>query len=216
MAIENGESTPTPGLSNWAAERQYLGRFYLSQGFTEKKGFTNDCGPSNLAMALNMAMFKVNLGSVQLGVSDVIRSARWLPWERLPGWVPKLGGATAPWGLARAFNRLAEETALGWRAERKNSARRVHIIEALLTGRPVTALKIWKTGGAHWVTLVRYASEKDKLYYLDPNPYLEFLPIGKRLQSQTWAEFEADWSRTSWWTRLLGLRRELVIYSKTN
>ena len=45
------------------------------------------------------------------------------------------------------------------------------------------------------MTLVRYSSEKDKLYYLDPNPFLEYLPVDKRLQSQTWAEFETDWQR---------------------
>ena len=55
-------------------------------------------------------------------------------WERLPGWIPKVGGATAPWGMVKAFNHLAGKNNLDWRAERKSHARRAHIIEALMTG----------------------------------------------------------------------------------
>jgi hypothetical protein len=77
-----------------------------------------------------------------------------------------------------------------------------------MNGRPVTALKIWKNGGAHWVNLVRYSAEKDRVYYLDPNPWLEHLPPEKRLQSQTWTEFDADWSRACWWSRLLVIHKK--------
>ena len=206
----------TSSLSDWTAERQYFGRFYLSQGFTEKQRFTNDCGPTSLAVTLNMLLFQANPGASLMEKAAVIQTSGLLFWDRLPGWVPKVGGATAPWGMVKAFNHLAAKMNLDWRAERRSHARRAHIIEALMTGRPVSALKLWKTGGAHWVTLVRYSSEKDKLYYLDPNPFLEYLPVGKRLQSLTWVEFEADWSRESWWSRFLGIKNELVIYSKTN
>lgn len=80
-------------------------------------------------------------------------------------------------------------------------------------GRPVSVLKIWKTGEAHWITLVRYVSEKERLYFLDPNPYLEYLPEGKRLQSQSWDEFMEDWSRSAWWSKVFGIKQELIIYS---
>ncbi|MCJ7518278.1 MAG: C39 family peptidase [Anaerolineaceae bacterium] len=216
MESDFSEQKNTSSLSDWTAERQYFGRFYLSQGFTKKRQFTNDCGPTSLSVTLNMLLFQANPGASRLEKNAVIQSAGLLFWDRLPGWVPKVGGATAPWGMAKAFNQLAARMNLDWRAERKSHARRAHIIEVLMTGRPVSALKLWKAGGAHWVTLVRYSSEKDKLYYLDPNPFLEYLPVDKRLQSQTWAEFEADWSCENWWSRLLGIKNELVIFSKTS
>jgi hypothetical protein len=203
-------------ISDWTAERQYFGRFYLSQGFTEKQQFTNDCGPTCLAVTLNMLLFQANVSAPSLDKDSIIQTSGFQFWDRLPGWVPKVGGATPPWGMAKAFNHMASRMNLEWQAEYRNHARRAHIVEALLTGRPVCALKLWKAGGAHWVTLVRYSSENDRLYYLDPNPFLEYLSIDKRLQSQTWAEFEADWSRESWWSRILGIKNGLIIFSKIN
>lgn len=201
-------------MSDWAAERRYFGRFYLSQGFNKNAAFSNDCGPTSLTMVLNLLLFQVNPSMGMLEREDVTRQGRLLPWERLPGWVPKVGGATAPWGVVNAFNRLADRLKLDWHAERRRRARRAHVLESLMTGRPVTVLKIWPSGGAHWVNLVRYIGEKDRLYYLDPNPYLEYLAEERRLQSQCWAEFEADWSRSAWWSRLLGIQNEMISYTK--
>ena len=203
-------------LPDWTAERQYFGRFYLSQGFNDKQGFTNDCGPASLAVTLNMLIFQANLGASMLEKETVIQASHFIFWDRLPGWIPRVGGATAPWGMQKAFNLQASKMDLDWRAERRSHARRAHIIEALMMGRPVSALKIWKNGGAHWVTLVRYSNEKDRLYYIDPNPFLQYLPVDKRLQSQPWSEFESDWSREAWWSKLLGIKNELIVYSKAD
>jgi hypothetical protein len=201
-------------LSDWEAERQFFGRFYLSQGFTADRRFSNDCGPASLAVVINLLTFQANPGMLPVDVRTLIKASSFNFWDRLPGWIPKAGGATAPWGLVRAFNHWAGKNGLEWYAERRNHARRAHLLEALMMGKPVTALKIWKNGGAHWVDLVRFSSEKERIYFLDPNPYLENLPESKRLQSQPWLEFEEDWSRQSWWSRLLGIRNELIIYSR--
>lgn len=206
----------TSNLSDWAAERKFLGRFYQSQGFNQKQGFSNDCGPASLAMVVNMLLFQANPGAQPIDKATVIRSAGLLFWERLPGWVPQVGGATTPWGLAIAFNHLAAQMGLDWQAERKSRARRAHVIEYLTTGRPVTALKIWPGGGAHWVNLVRFSIEKDKLYYLDPNPHFENLAEEKRLQSQDWRSFEADWGRKNWWSQFFGIHNELIVYSRVS
>jgi hypothetical protein len=215
MVMENKPGRfATFSISDWSAERKYFGRFYLSQGFKEDKGFSNDCGPTSLAIILNIFLFQDNLGKSPLEKSTIISSSGFLFWDRLPQWLPRIGGATAPWGIAKAFNRWSRKYDLKWRAERKSQARRAHVLENLLMGKPVTALKIWRTGGAHWVNLVRYSSDKERLYFLDPNPYLQYLPDEKRLQSQSWEEFQEDWSRTSWWSKLLGIRNELITYSK--
>lgn len=208
------DATYSANLLDWTAERKFYGRFYLSQGFNGEKQSTNDCGPTSLAMVLNLFLFQADLGTAQLGKNAVIRSSHLTFLDRIPSWVPKFGGATAPWGLVKAFNRWSEKMNLDWRAERKSNARRAHVIEQLMTGRPVTALKIWQNGGAHWVNLVRYAGEKDRIYFLDPNPYFEFLSEEKRVQSQRWTEFEVDWSRRVWWSRVLGIQNEIVVYSK--
>ncbi len=201
-------------LTNWAAERQFLGRFYLSQGMRDAKRITNDCGPTSLAVVLNILSFQANLNSGRIDKGILLDSAGLRFWQRLPDWIPNVGGATAPWGMTAGFNRWSEKLKLEWRAERHSHARRAHVIEHLMNGRPVTALKIWGNGGAHWINLVRYSSEKDRLYYLDPNPWLENLAPEKRLQSQTWADFEVDWSRRCWWSRLLGIQNEIIVYSK--
>jgi len=165
-------------------------------------------------MIVNLLTFQANLFFEPLDKSAILASAGLRFWERLPAWLAGIGGATTPWGMVSAFNHLARKLNLEWHAERKSHARRVHVVENLMSGKPVTALKVWKSGGAHWVNLLRYSSEKDKVYFLDPNPYLEYLAIEKRLQSQHWHDFEADWSRSAWWTRLFGIHCELIIYSK--
>ncbi len=204
----------TSMVQDWPAERQFFGRFYLSQGFNAKQGFSNDCGPTSLAMVLNLLLFQANLGALPLERDSITHHSGFWPWERLPGWLPKVGGATAPWGVVNAFNRWARRLELDWRAERRSRARRAHVLESLITGRPVTVLKIWGTGSAHWVNLVRYSPEKERLYYLDPNPYLEYLEEDKRLQSQSWAEFEADWTRRCWWSRLMDIQSEMIVYTR--
>ena len=208
------ERFPVSSVTDWAAERKFYGRFYLSQGFTDQKKFSNDCGPTSLAVILNLFLFQENPGASSLEKTNIIQSSRFHMWERLPYWVPNVGGATSPWGMAKAFNHWAKKYNLNWQAKRKSHARKAHLLESLLMGRPVTALKIWKTGGAHWINLVRYSSEKERLYYLDPNPYLENLPEGKRLQSQTWEQFEEDWSRVNWWSKLFGIKQEMIVYSR--
>jgi len=137
---------PVSSVTDWAAERKFYGRFYLSQGFNKEKKPNNDCGPTSLAMVLNLFLFQENPGERTLEKDIIIRSSQFRFWERIPGWVPRVGGATAPWGVAKAFNRWATKYQLNWQAQRKSHARKAHILENLLMGRPVSALKIWKTG----------------------------------------------------------------------
>jgi hypothetical protein len=204
---------PVTPITVWSAERKFYGRFYQSQGFGTEKHPNNDCGPTSLAMVLNLFLFQANPGAAHLSKETILHSSRFPAWDRLPRWIPRFGGATAPWGMVKSFNRWAKHYQLDWQAERKSRARKAHVLESLLMGRPVTALKIWKNGGAHWVTLVRYVSEKERVYFLDPNPYLQYLPESKRLQSQSWDAFMADWSRKTWWSKLLGISQELIIYT---
>lgn len=194
---------------DWTQERARLGAYYQSQGFCADGSMTNDCGPASLATAANLLSAGLSLG---MQTAQIIQEARYKAWERLPRWVPNVGGATSPWGLVNSFNAIANREGWEWRAERASHADLTTILHQLLQGIPVTALKIWKNGGAHWVNIVRISSDKSKVYFLDPNPYLENLSPDKRLQTQTWLDFYSDWNRSVWWSRLLRIAREVITY----
>ena len=190
------------------------GSFYLSQGFAAKKKITNDCGPTSLAIMLNILTASANLAGVEFDKEIIKHGSALRFWERIPDFVPLVGGATAPWGLVNAFNNWAAELRLNWRAQRISHASRKDILENLLKGNLLSALKVWPVWGAHWVNVVDFSSQHNLIYVLDPNPYLERLPEERRVLAEEWQLFERDWSRLSWWTWLLGLRNELVVYTQ--
>ena len=133
---------------------------------------------------------------------------------RVPGWVPVVGGASAPWGMRAAFNQLAEWLGLEWRAKRIRNASPEDIHMNLKQGNQVTMLRFWKGGGAHWSNVVKFAPEQNSVYMLDPNPYLERLSAGKKVQRISWKECYRDWDRQPWWAKILGLKRELIVYHR--
>lgn len=185
-----------------------LSGFYLSQGFSGHKRISNDCGPTSLAMVLNI------LAAIQFDKDIIKRRSGLHFWERIPDFVPAVGGATSPWGLVRAFNIWASELQLPWQAERKSRASRRDILEQLMRGNFISALKVWPVWGAHWVNVVEFSSQKNLVYLLDPNPYLERLPEERKVVAEDWEKFARDWSRVTWWSWPLGLKNELVCYCK--
>ena len=196
---------------SWAQERAQLGGYYQSQGYLQDGRMTNDCGPASLATAANLLAARA---ANSLNRTDVLADVRFNLWERLPRWLPNIGGATSPWGFVKAFNTMAVREKWEWRAERVHLATRMTILQQLMQGIPVTALKIWKNGGAHWINIVRMSSDKNKVYFLDPNPYLENLTPERRLQTETWQAFYEDWNRSVWWSRALGIAREAILYCR--
>ena len=64
------------------------------------------------------------------------------------------------------------------------------------------------------MNIIDFSAEDDMLYVLDPNPYLVHLPQSRRVQKESWEKFSNDWQRKSVWSTLLGLDRELVVYSR--
>jgi hypothetical protein len=182
------------------------GKFYLSQGFKSANRISNDCGPTTVAMAVNMLVDHIHYQTLTLNKDSIINQSGLKLWDRIPAFVPIIGGATAPWGIVRAFNNWTEKLGLPWRAQRKSHASRLDILENILFGNIVTILKVWKSGGAH----------KDRVYLLDPNPYLIHLAAKRRIQSETWEKFTQDWSRQVLWTHLFRLKNEMIYYSQKN
>ncbi|HEY60322.1 MAG TPA: hypothetical protein G4N92_06520 [Anaerolineae bacterium] len=190
------------------------GKFYLSQGFKSAKRISNDCGPTTVAMAVNMLVDQIHSQTLTLNKDTIINQSGLTLWDRIPAFVPIIGGAMAPWGIVRAFNNWTDKLGLPWRAQRKSHASSLDILENTLVGNMVTILKVWKNGGAHWVNVVEISTDKDRVYLLDPNPYLVHLTAKRRIQSETWEKFTQDWSRQAWWTYLFRLKNEMILYSQ--
>jgi hypothetical protein len=185
-------------------EPDTLSLFYQSQGRLPSGQITNDCGPTNLAMALNLLA----------GSGDLTRQSV-SPYLWRLGWPAPVSvrGATPPWSVASAFNHLAEARGLRWQAQRQHGTKE-ELIGALEKGCPSTIILVWEGGGAHYVTVVGYDPQPDVFLMLDPNPwYEENRPPEKRLGQMAWADLDGYWSRQVWWTRLLGIRNEMILYS---
>jgi hypothetical protein len=191
-----------------------LNRFYLSQGFAKNKASSNDCGPTCTAMVCNVLMELSGLKVKRITQKEVI--SRIPSFGRVPGWIPRVGGATAPWGLATAFNQLAREYQLPWQAERIRNASIRRIQKIIRDGGYASFLRFWENGGAHWTNILGLTADQRQFVLLDPNPYL-----GKRKRSERVLIADAsmilpDWQRQPWWAALLGLKNEIIRYSKVN
>lgn len=209
----NNKSTSRPLNSNLPA-RIDLNRFYLSQGFSMSRKSSNDCGPTCAAMVLNVLIELNGLKAKKVSKIDVI--ARIPPFGRIPGWIPKFGGATAPWGLTTAFKRLAQEHNLPWQAQRIRNASLRQVRKFIHSGGYVTFLRFWEKGGAHWTNMMGMTADQKQFILLDPNPFLSKLKASERIRVADQSMILPDWQRQPWWAALLGLKNEIIWYSKIN
>ncbi len=213
MISSKNKSSDHPSNSNLIT-RIDLNRFYLSQGFTRSRLTSNDCGPTCTAMVFNVLKESAGLKVKRLSKKDVI--VKIPPFGRLPGWVPKVGGATAPWGLTTAFNRLAREHNLSWQAQRLRNASLSQLRKILHNGEFVTFLRFWEKGGAHWTNIMEMTADQEQFILLDPNPFLNKRKASERIQVAVQSMILPDWQRQPWWAALLGLNNEIICYSKIN
>jgi len=190
-----------------------LGRFYLSQGITKQHISTNDCGPTAVAMILNIIMSEQS-GNRYKKVSkkEVISAISTM--GRLPNWIPKIGGASAPWGLVKAFNHLAHKNQIHWEARWVSHANPGLIAKSIKNVGYVSILRIWKNSGAHWANVIRFEQREGNIHLLDPNPFLAHLPDSKKIQIEEWRLVRQDWERQPWWAKWLGIKKELIIYQR--
>jgi hypothetical protein len=186
------------------------GEFYLSQGMSQKHIPTNDCGPTSVAMIINMIRAQSGIRDKKVTKKEV---ALFFPlFGRLPNWIPKTGGASAPWGLAKAFNLFAQENRIPWEARRVSQADPAFISKTLQESGFVSILRFWENGGAHWSNVVYFDPGKGVIHLLDPSPYLVHLPDAEKIQIEDWKMVKQDWERQPSWAKYLGLKREIIIY----
>jgi hypothetical protein len=190
-----------------------LGRYYMSQGITPQNVPTNDCGPTSVAMVINLIQEQSGIRNKKVFKNEVIAAIPF--FGHLPNWIQNIGGASAPWGLVKAFNHLAHRNQLPWDARRVSHASTVLLSKILMKSGYLSILRVWKNGGAHWLNVVHLDRKKGLIYLLDPNPYLARLPVSKKVQIEDWKTFKSDWERQPLWAKLLGIKRELIAYQST-
>ncbi len=190
-----------------------LGRYYLSQGISPQNVPTNDCGPTAVAMMINLVQKQSGIKNNKVFKKEVIAA---IPlWGRLPNWIQNIGGASAPWGLVNAFNHLALRNQIPWEARRVSHANPLLLVTTLKQGGYISILRVWKNGGAHWSNVVHLDRKNGLIYLLDPNPYLEHLPVSKKVQIEDWIIAHQDWERQPCWAKILGIKKELIVYQST-
>ena len=191
-----------------------LGRFYISQGMTQQQTPTNDCGPTAVAIVINIIREQSGIRDKKVSKKEVVSTISLI--GRLPNWIPKIGGASAPWGLVSAFNHLAHQNHIPWEARRVSHANPILLAKTLKRGGYVSILRIWKNGGAHWSNGIHFDARKGLIHLLDPNPHLANLSPSKIIQIEDWKTVKQDWERQPWWAKCLGIKRELIIYQSTD
>jgi hypothetical protein len=189
-----------------------LGKFYLSQGMSHLHIPTNDCGPTSLAMIINMIRAQSGIRGKKVTRMELASAFPLL--GRLPNWIPIIGGASAPWGLVKAFNHFANKKHIPWEALRVSHADTALIPKTLQEGGFISILRFWGNGGAHWSNVIYFDSRKGILHLLDPNPYLAGLPVAEKIQVEDWKKVKQDWERQPRWAKCLGIKREMITYQK--
>ncbi len=183
-----------------------IGAIYQYQGRE-----TNNCGPTNLAMVINLQLAAHGVGyrveRAKLG-DEMQASSRGfgLTGYRLTAWTGRVKGATPPWGMVRAYHKInqglrgegyVELGSMSWRV----GATREELIANLRAGVLSTLMLVWKNLGAHYVTVVGYDPAGDAFLLLDPatgGDKSDWEPAA-RLRPVAWPELDPDWSRRPWW-----------------
>jgi hypothetical protein len=143
--------------------------------------------------------------------------------DRVPLDTPFIGGATPIYALVHAFNQMATDAGLSWKAEQKSHGTKEDLINCIKAGYLVTVLLVLESnplvgnfGGGHYILIVGYDELSDTIYFLDPADDNTSLDPEKRVGSKIWSDFEKDWSREEWWSQKLGYKNEMIIYKPIN
>ncbi len=169
---------------------------------------TNHCGPTTLAMIINMILGEkgydyksVNFfdlqavmqkGSLAFGLTGYRLNTDFLQEVKIGD---NITGATLPWGLAQAFKDFNEGLKksggpdLG-SATFAEEGTKEDLINNLNNGTKIAIMLVWpNNGGAHWVAVADYEAETDTFFLLDPaNPKDELSKMG-------WGDLSEHWSR---------------------
>jgi hypothetical protein len=169
---------------------------------------TNHCGPTTLAMVINMMLGEqgydckmVNFndlqaamqkGSLAFGLTGYRLNTDFLQEVKIGD---NITGATLPWGLAQAFKDFNEGLKksggpnLG-SATFAEKGDKQDLLDNINNGYKTAIMLVWpNNAGAHWVAVAGYEAATDTFLLLDPaNPKGELSPM-------PWSQLSEHWSR---------------------
>jgi hypothetical protein len=169
---------------------------------------TNHCGPTTLAMIINMILGEqgydcqsVNFfdlqsvmqkGSLAFGLTGYRLNTDFLQQVKIGA---NISGATLPWGLAQAFKDFSEGLkkaggpSLGTATFAEKGTKQ-DLIDNLNQGYKTAIMLVWpNNAGAHWIAVVDYDADADTFFILDPaDPKDE-------LSKMPWSKLSEHWSR---------------------
>lgn len=175
---------------------------------------TNDCGPTSLAIAMNLLALQKGFTtephtiSKEMVAAAMQNESRWLG---LRGYritlnvfgFPTKGATFARLGLVKAFqdiDRYWQElgyASLGKIHFRKNGAK-VHLLENVAKNRITAVRWVWENpykNGSHWVIVVGHDAVPDEFLVLNPAIPHDVGTPEVNLQRVRWQQFDEWWSR---------------------
>lgn len=175
---------------------------------------TNDCGPTCLAMVINLLAWQRGFITEPHAVTQTLLAAA---MQHTSGWMglggyrvawdvfgfPTKGATFARWGMVRAFNALNRHwQALGYaslgRVSFRGRGRKAHLIDNIARNRLTTVRWVWENpykNGTHWVNVVGYDAEADAFLVLNPAlPHNAATPA-QNIQRVPWQVFHNWWHR---------------------
>jgi len=180
---------------------------------------TNDCGPTSLAVAINLLLLrggfttnphqlpKQTLADAMQADSRCFGLCGYRITRNFFGF-PVKGATFAKSGMLRAFNDFnavwmaAGNPSLG-RGEFRTGGTKAHLIDNLQRGRVTSVRWVWEkpyTNGAHWVTVVGFNPADDEFYVL--NSALPHRAIAREnIQRVPWVAFREWWRRPFFFSR---------------
>ncbi len=139
---------------------------------------TPDCGPTAEAIIFN------GIAGKNWDKNDV-NPARWI------------FGSTLPGDIAKDFNQIAARENINISAESHHGGTKSNLADEIKKGNPVTILLQYEGVQAHYIDIVGYDMQNDKIMYLDPA--VKSGPGVDPLVKQTWNDLAKDWDRPTFW-----------------
>ncbi|MGC9025848.1 MAG: hypothetical protein ACP5NB_13640, partial [Chloroflexia bacterium] len=173
--------------------------YALTKDYTKHSLFqgdnTRDCGPTAVAMGINLALDVYGIDRKSLTQQEVLNFMNQWWTDEITG-VPLpiakyrlfVGGPTLPGGVRDAINDLAKKNDLPIHAEVKHGGTLKDLINDLQQGRPTLVLVMWGATSGHWLIPVEYDEATDMWTFLDPGSK-------KGVSQMSTRDFLLVWSR---------------------
>lgn len=98
------------------------------------------------------------------------------------------------------------------RAVQSTHGTKEQLVNELQDGNPVSVIKVWENGNAHWVTVVGYDKPTDYVYFIDPYEGHSDRSAVDKVRHQGWSDFASEWGNQATWTKLVYIKNEMILF----